>query len=121
MITADEKDIEILERRLAKWNERKGPRVGDWVIMQDGTVRRFTHNWGDDIQTTYPKFGLGSFYLGDGSMSYSGSLDSAIPKDTLTDTGEIRNGDCWFFKHDLWGAHRGVHFQVPCRIFHQEK
>ena len=115
----DGKDYEILDHRLSKWNENKGPRVGDWCLMLDGTERRFTHDWGDSIQTTYSKQGGGSFYLGDGYMSYSGSLDPAIQKDCFQLTRETRNARVWFFHHDFWGAGRGVEFTVPCRVYQQ--
>lgn len=118
-ITADETDLAILAKRLAHWNALQGPRVGDWVVMRDGSMRRFTHDWGEDIQTTDPKFGLGSFYLGDGYMSYSGSLDSALAKHSFQDLGETKTADCWFFHHDFWGADRGVHFQVFCKVYRQ--
>jgi len=48
----DEKDRAIRDARIAMWSERTGPRVGDFVVMSEGDVRRFTHDWGDDIQVT---------------------------------------------------------------------
>lgn len=115
----DQRDGEILQDRLAKWSSGKGPRVGDWCIMLDGTVRRFSHDWGDQIQTTHPEFGIGSFFFGNGYMSYSGSLDSAIAKNLLVDTGEEKDGRAWFFHHDFWGAHRGVEFNIPCKVYRE--
>lgn len=115
----DEKDIEIARGRLSTWNERQGPRVGDWVDMLDGTQRRFTHNWGDGLQTTCGNGDSGSFYFAKGCMSYSGGLDPSIPNGQLVDTGETRLGCAWFFHHDHSGAHRGVYFKAPCRVFRQ--
>jgi hypothetical protein len=115
----DEKDAEIARDRLAIWNARQGPRVGDWVDMLDGTQRRFTHHWGDSIQTTCGNVESGSFYFYGESMSFSGSLDPAIPINRLQDTGEIRHGRAWFFHHSQSGAGRGVYFTVPCRVFRQ--
>jgi hypothetical protein len=122
----DERDAEIATERLAIWNKRQGPRVGDFVHMLDGTLRRFAHDWGEDIQTTCKRQTLGakddacgSFYFFGESMSMSGGLDRAIPKSGLVDTGEFQNGSTWFFHHNQSGASRGVYFTVPCRVFRQ--
>ncbi|MGZ6008550.1 MAG: hypothetical protein ACXWLO_04600 [Rhizomicrobium sp.] len=114
----DEQDAAIAQERLAAWNERPGPRVGDYVIMPDESTLRFTHDWGDSIQTTCKRAsGDVSFYFCHGHMSFSGSLDPSILKADLTDTGELRNGSAWFFHHNRSGARRGVYFTVPCRVF----
>lgn len=82
---------------------------------------RFTHDWGDSIQTTvgakHPCHGDASFYLSDGYASFSGSLDPAINKARLRDTGEMLEGSFWFFHHNFAGAGRGVYFRIPCRVF----
>lgn len=115
--TADQK---LLDSRLLAWSRVDGPRVGDYVRMLDGTLRRFTHDWGDSIQTTHPKFsGDASFYFAGDYMSFSGSLDSAIPKMKLIATTESKPGYAWFFHHNESRAHNGVSFQVPCRVFEQ--
>lgn len=117
----DERDAEILNERIAAWQQRSGPRVGDFVQMPDNTMRRFTHDWGDDIQTTvgaqHPCNGDASFYFGAGFMSFSGSLDRAINKVALREIGHDRLGRCWFFHHDFPQAHSGVDVQVPCRVY----
>lgn len=116
----DARDEEIRQQRITAWQQRQGPRVGDFVLMNDGTTRRFTHDWGEDIQTTssyYPTHG--SFYFGDGYCSYSGGLDPAILKTSIEDTGETRDGTVWFFHHGCSGAHRGVHCTIPCRVYRQ--
>ena len=113
----DNRDAEILVSRQAAWDKRDGARVGDWVLMRDGTTRRFTHDWGDALQTTTVAFGLGSFYFGDGYMSYSGALDPGVDKSAIRATGEVREADAWFFHHDFAGAHRGVHVKVTARVF----
>jgi len=115
----DERDKEILQHRLNEWSTRNGPRIGDWCEMLDGSLRRFTHDWGDSIQVTSSLTGLGSFYFGDGYMSYSGGLNRAINKEQLVDTGKTINGPVWFFHHDYWMAHNGVYFKVPCKVYKQ--
>lgn len=115
----DDIDAEIARKKLAEWDKRTGPRVGDFVHMPDGTLRRFTHDWGDGIQTTGKgEFaGDASFHFYGSCMSFSGSLDSAIPKSALVDTGETQPGRAWFFHHDHAGPHRGVYFTVPCSVY----
>lgn len=115
----DTRDAATLASLIDAWNGVAGARVGDFVKMPDGTLRRFTHDWGDSIQTT----GAGqfaedvSFYFAGGYMSFSGSLDSAISKDALRDTGEVKDGRAWFFHHGEVRAHNGVQVRVPCRVY----
>lgn len=115
----DDEDEDIKQHRVNAWNQRSGPRVGDFVELPDGTTRRFTHDWGDEIQTTgTAEFaGDASFYFGHGYMSFSGSLDPGVPKARLIDTGQIREGPAWFFHHDSACAHNGVSTTVPCRVY----
>ncbi len=116
----DERDAAILRKREESFNRVDGPRVGDFLRTPDG-VLRFTHDWGDSIQTTvrakHPCYGDASFYLSDGYASFSGSLDPAIDKSLLRDTGETMPGSFWFFHHDVAGAGRGVYCTMPCRLF----
>lgn len=116
----DERDKEILDARQKEWDAIPGPRVGDFVQMPEGDYRRFAHDWGDGLQTTVKRTAdhfHTSFYFGGTYMEFSGSLDPQIPKDRLQDTGLSMSGAAWFFHHGYIGAHRGVHFMVPCRIF----
>jgi|GEM_PF-5726157 len=110
-------DEAILDKRFARFIARGGPAVGDYVIMPDGDYRRFTYDWGDDIQTT-SGCGNESFYLtAGGAMDYSGGLDDAIPKAQLIHCEEYKPGTVWFFHHDDHRAHNGVYVQVPCRVY----
>lgn len=115
----DERDTGILSERYKAYLERDGARVGDWVEMPDGEMRRFTHDWGDGLQTTCKgsNFGGGSFYLGRGYVSYSGALDQIIPRSKLIDTGTLKKAPVWFFHHDQQRAHNGVHTETPFRVF----
>jgi hypothetical protein len=117
----DDKDRAILAQRIAEWQAYEGgPRVGEYVVTPKGYLR-FTHDWDDSIQTTVKPGYDQSFFFGKGGyMSFSGSLDPAIPKDQLELTSEIREGACWFFSHDHMEAHNGVYGQtVPCRVWRQ--
>lgn len=117
----DAVDAEILKERERLFNAEQGPRVGDFLRMQDGTLRRFTHDWGEDIQTTvgpsHPCNGDASFFLSDGHASFSGSLDPAILKSKMRDSGEKLDGSFWFFHHNHYCAENGVYFKIPCRVF----
>ena len=119
----DEKDAELLKSRIEAWNKREGPRVGDFVIFPDGAFRRFTHDWGDDIQTTITRRIDTSFHMfKDGYLSFSGSLDPAIPKARLwLQKDMVREGLIWFFHHDIAGESRGVNAKIPCRVYQYRK
>jgi hypothetical protein len=116
----DNIDAEILAKKEILFNELPGPRVGDFLRTPEGYLR-FTHDWDDAIQTTvkasHPCHGDASFYLSEGSVSFSGSLAPAIDKTLLQDTGEKMDGSFWFFHHNSAGAERGVYCKIPCRVF----
>lgn len=112
-VIPDEIDKKIVIDRIAQWDRCQGPRVGDYAIMPDGSMERFAHNWGDSLQTTSGGF----FYLGNGYMSMSGGLHSAIPKTRIRDASDTKMGICWIFHHDYREAFRSVGAQVPCRVY----
>ena len=120
----DERNQQLLDKRIENRNKIEGPRIGDFVI-KDGQSLRFTYDWGVDIQTTVPSShpcsGDMSFHLHkDGEVGFSGSLDHAIPKDKLRLTDEVRNGSFWFFKDDWVTAHNGILVNAPCRVYAYE-
>jgi hypothetical protein len=116
----DHEDALILAKREALLNKIEGPRVGDYLKTPEGYLR-FTHDWGNEIQTTvrpsHPCNGDASFYLSEGSVSFSGSLNPSIAKASLRDTGEKQDGSFWFFHHNYAGAGMGVYFKMPVRVF----
>lgn len=120
-ITFDHIDESIRQLRLAAWRARTGPRVGDYVEMLDGTLRRFTHDWDDEIQTTsgFQAQDASFYFTSTGHCSFSGSLDPSIPKARLVETEQSKEGRVWFFHHDHAGASRGVHCSIPCRVYRQ--
>jgi hypothetical protein len=116
----DHEDAQILAKREIIFNQMEGPRVGDFLRTPEGFLR-FTHDWGNEIQTTvrpsHPCNGDASFYLSEGHVSFSGSLNPSIAKASLRDTGEKQDGSFWFFHHNSAGADMGVYFRIPCRVF----
>ena len=100
---------------LANWNARIGkPRVGDFLRMANGSLKRFCNDTGDGQQTTKG----GSFSISRGAgVSYSGGLDSPIMWERFKPTYEAQKGRFWFFSHDRAGAGRGVDVFLPCRIY----
>jgi len=127
----DEKDAGILASRQAQLDKRAAenprPVSGDWVEFADGVVRRVSHVWNweasadgpavYDVQTS----DCGSWYLGDGYASFSGSLFNSVPAATMTLTEERREGRCWFFHHDYVQAHGGVHTTARFRVYRSTK
>lgn len=109
----DERDLAIVAERVKALDAVPGARVGDYVIFADGVTRRISYDWGNSVQTSRG----GSWYLGHGYTSFSGGLYRGVPTDTLTDTGETRDGTCWIFRHDMMRAHNGVDVRIPFRVF----
>lgn len=111
----DERDRDIIARRLAALDQDQGIHIGDYIDFADGVTRRLSHVWHDDygVQTSDG----GSFYLGDGFVEFSGSLHRPVPHRTLTSTGERRPGGIWVFHHDWHEAGNGVHDVIPFRVY----
>jgi len=85
-------------------------------------MSRITYIWRDEhnkilcIQDGGAEYG--GFYLGDGYASYSGGLESGIKSPfKLKLLRKRRKGRIWFFDGDIWGADRGVYFEVPFRVY----
>lgn len=118
--TFDTRDAEILAARTRLLDERPGPRVGDFVVFANSVTRRISYVWPwpeDDMGVQTSAVGGGSFYLGEGYVSFSGSLYRCVPASTLTRTSETRDGDVWFFHHDWAEADNGVHARLPFRVY----
>jgi hypothetical protein len=112
-----EENEAILATRIYSLNQRPGPRCGDWLDLPDGTSARIAHHWGDAVQPSTGNGDTGSFYLGDGFLSYSGSLEGSVAIDRLQFDGEYRSGRLWFFSQDHHRAHNGVDFTAQFRVY----
>jgi hypothetical protein len=115
----DARDTEILAQRRRDLCTVLGPRVGDFVRFADDIVRRISYIWTDEhgeafnVQTSED----GSFYLGNGYVSFSGSLHDGVKPHTLRDSGRKMLGSVWFFHHDQRMAHNGVDAEIPFRLY----
>jgi hypothetical protein len=115
----DARDTEILADRIHSFEQVTGPRVGDYVRFADDVTRRISYIWRDEhdqafnVQTSDG----GSYYLGKGYVSMSGSLYDGVEPSTLTDTGRRVMGSVWFFHHDHRMAHNGVDTEIPFRLY----
>lgn len=121
----DQRDAAIVADRQASLDRNAGPRVGDYVEFADGVVRRISHIW-ESYQDPEPQYSFpalaqtsagGSYYLGNGYVSFSGSLYRGVRLDTLTATGEVRPGPVWIFHHDWRTAHNGVDTSARFRVY----
>lgn len=106
---------QILSEREAKYNEKPGARVGDFLKLPNGEFTRFTYDWGSKIQTT--GFTGGSYYLSVGHISYSGGLYAGVKKSDIRQTDEVKEGEIWFFDGDRPRAGGGVYFSMNFRVF----
>lgn len=110
----DDRDLEILIDRQAKLSAIKEIKQGDYVRFADGIERRVSHVWYDGgIQTSAG----GSWYLGEGYMSFSGSLFPIVPAETMRRTEEKKPGSAWFFHHDYAVRDGGIPVMVNCAVW----
>ena len=113
----DARDEALRRQRLIYWNAAQGPRVGDHVMLEDGTLHRISTKTSKHFQLSNPRFGA-SFHWCWWYCSYSGGHQMTLhPLASLQDTGEVSDADVWVFHHDLAGAHRSVTCTIPCRIY----
>ncbi len=117
-VMPDEYDKGMIDVYLKSWNSHfhnspKYPRVGDFVIMPDGTYERAAYVWEDGVQTCIN----GSFALYNGYASMSGGLNPSIPKEKLISIGETKEGTFWAFHHDSWHANNAIGVRCSCRVF----
>ena len=128
MNAIEQKDLEInkeiLERRMESLSSMN-PKVGDWVIFNN-CERRISYIWnrneyGDispvaewGIQTSSP---CASYYLGNGYVSFSGSLFVSVKGGWLQWSGEQKDANVWFFNRDHWSAHCGRTFQAAFEVW----
>jgi hypothetical protein len=119
MSQLDERNQKILSDRQSAFLSDSTIKSGDFVRFVDGTLRRVSHVWTDarnkpdSIQTSTG----GSFYIGNGYMSFSGGLYSGVDFAQFTRTDETMHGRCWFFDHDHARAGGGVEVEVLCPVW----
>ena len=116
----DDRDAALKAEIQACLNSRKvrtGPRVGDFVEFANGVTERISHLW-DTLDTPGAQTSPGgSWHVSAHGASFSGSLNSIIRLDTLTDTGETREGSGWFWHHGMSGGDRGVPTMFTFRVY----
>lgn len=111
----DDKDQAIADRRQAQRDQFDGPRMGDYVLFPTGELERFSHDWGDELQTS--PSGAFHMYEGGDTQMTCGGLHPATPRDQLVLAEQSLPGTFWFFHHGEVGAGRGVYFRMPCRLY----
>lgn len=122
--TIDDRDRQIFAELGAALMKNR-INCGDFITFADGVTRRVSYIWtdehGDFLPGAIQTSAGGSYHLaGDAEhsfVSFSGSLFWGVPFESLTDTGDTFDGDCWIFHHGFAGAHRDVHSTVKFRVW----
>lgn len=93
------------DEQIARWNQQRGPRVGDWCETKDGGLHRIGGVRGGRIRLASPS---GRFSLGSEGVTYFGIFIAhpAIPTSSLLKQPERKPG-----------AIHQPHFTVDCRVF----
>jgi len=103
-----EKFYDIFQSKL-----KDTPVEGEFLILKDGTLDRFTYAWKDGIQIGGTR---GSFYFA-GYCSYSGTLNPSVKYSDLILTDKIEWGTVWIFDQDQIEAHNSFQFKLPFRVW----
>ena len=112
----DPANIEILAISEKALNDKKGPRVGDYLKMPHGEYTRFTESYSGGLQTGGHE--MSRFYLAQsGFVSYSGSLDSGVKVADIRLTDEVKTGLIWFFSGNNSRGRGAVEFQINFRVY----
>jgi len=119
--TIDDRDHALIEARRVAFEARNPakPRTGEYVRLLDGRLHRFSYVHDFEDWQRAQTSAEGSWYLGDGYASFSGSLDPGIPFERLRVTGGRMGARFWLFHHDYAMAHNGVDFKIPVRIWEE--
>jgi len=118
-IHLDERDTALAAEAQANRDKLTGrPRIGDFVIMPDGTVQRCCNDCGDGMQTCFG--GSFSVHPASGGVSMSGSLNRSQLWEYFQPTDQTKLGRFWFFHHNRPGAGCGVDVFLPCRVYRLE-
>lgn len=110
-------DQDYYDRWVAIWESTadNGPREGDVVVDDAGTVFRLGHQWQTD---TWQIAHMGFTLSRAGKLSSeSGSLYEQVQTADLISTGETRDVSAWMPHHGHWKAGCGVWVNVPCRVY----
>lgn len=111
-------NIPLLKEREKRFNEKSGPRVGDYVLLPNGKYDRFTQEYENKDWIQAGGSSESSFYFfPSGGLTYSGTLNEGYPRKDLILTSETKDGKCWFFDRDRGAANNGVYFRSTFRVF----
>ena len=99
------------EARRAKWNQIRGPRVGDWYEMKGGRRHRFGKDLGEGLKLAAETLGDLFSLNYDGVATYAGLLLTrpAIQKSSLAGQKQSKREDGWFGKH-----------RAGCRVYKEK-
>jgi hypothetical protein len=112
-----QKDLDLINKRIAARKDRTEILEGDVIEYLDGHTERVTHVWDDHAQAGG---GSGSYYMGEsGYGSYSGGLNSGLPLANLELTDKTKDCMFWFFSGNMSGGGRGVYFYCPVKVWKQ--
>ena len=99
---------------------RDTPKQGEFMEAPDGTLRRIAHVWhtDDGMIEWQPVSGNGSYFMGQGYMSMSGSLESS-ERHQYEPTDRTHPASAWTWHRGWSGAGNGVNFIVNVRVWKQ--
>jgi len=101
------------------YNSIRGIRIGDWIKLNSKDYTRVTYTHQDGTIQTGGNGG--SYYFGNGVISYSGGLDSGFNIRDLVETNKKKLGSIWFFHNDYATGGGGVNFDMLFRVFEVKK
>lgn len=104
---------EIIRSRSTLYDSLEGPRIGDYIKLPNDQFYRIT-NFNRNNQFG---IGTGSYFLGEGHLSFSGTANDWLTVSDIKLTAEQKAGSSWIFDQNKVRAGGRVDFQIPFRVY----
>lgn len=95
-------------------NKKEGPCLGDYLILPDGRIERFTNIYPDRVQA----YENSAYYLGeDGSIDHSGTCGEVWDRSYVFKTRRKKVGQCRVWDRGRVGASLAVPVSIPFDVY----
>jgi len=118
-ITASDRDFDYLKQCFDSRKEIRIPKMGDFIVLQNGTIERIA--W-DSGAGRFQTSDTGSFHISESGASFSGGLSREMVKNVSPIFDQCgrqkhRIGEAWFFHNSSPQAMSAVYITMPFKVW----